>query len=107
MHFASFKKVHSMAVRVDKWMWAVRVFNTRSQATEACKKGRVLMGGVQVKPSRVVKVGDVIQVKRPPVPYSFKLLALAQTRMNAKLVIGVMDQLTSPDQLEPFGLVRL
>ena len=89
-----------MEVRVDKWLWAVRVFKTRSQATEACKKGRVLMGGVQVKPSRVVKVGDVIQVKRPPVTYSFKVLALAQNRMNAKLVSGLMEHVTTPAQLE-------
>ena len=96
-----------MEVRVDKWLWAVRVFKTRSQATEACKKGRVLMGGVQVKPSRVVKVGDVIQVKRPPVTYSFKVLALAQNRMNAKLVSGFMEHVTTPDQLELLELVRL
>lgn len=97
----------NMEVRVDKWLWAVRVFKTRSQATEACKKGRVLIGGTQVKPSRIVKVGEVIQVKRPPVLYSFKVIALAQNRMNAKLVSGYMEHVTTPDQLQLLELVKL
>ena len=89
-----------MEVRIDKWLWAVRVFKTRSIATDACKKGKILIQNVQVKPSRVVKVGDVIQVKFNPVIYSFRVLALAQNRMNAKLVPGFMENVTTPDQLE-------
>lgn len=96
-----------MEVRVDKWLWAVRVFKTRTQATEACKKGRVLIGGTQVKASRVIKVGDTIQVKRPPVLYSFKVIALTQNRMNAKLVPGYMEHVTTPDQLELLELVKM
>ena len=96
-----------MEVRVDKWLWAVRVFKTRTQATEACKKGRVLIGGTQVKESRVIKVGDTIQVKRPPVLYSFKVIALTQNRMNAKLVPGYMEHVTTPDQLELLELVKM
>ena len=96
-----------MVVRVDKWLWAVRVFKTRTQATEACKKGRVLIGGTQVKASRVIKVGDTIQVKRPPVLYSFKVIALTQNRMNAKLVPGYMEHVTTPDQLELLELVKM
>ena len=57
--------------RIDKWLWAMRVFKTRSIATDACKKGRVMMGGVAVKPSRSVKVGDVVDVRKPPVTFSF------------------------------------
>ena len=62
-----------MECRVDKWLWAVRVFKTRSLAADACKKGRVLMQGVVVKPSRELKVGDVLQVRRNPIIYTFKV----------------------------------
>mgnify|MGYP000081371160 CR=1 FL=1 len=63
-------------VRIDKWMWAVRIFKTRTISTEACKKGRVTVNDVAVKPSRMIKVGDVVSVRKPPVTYSFKVLAL-------------------------------
>ncbi len=94
-------------VRIDKWLWAVRIYKTRSIASEACKKGKVLIGGVQVKPSRNVKVGDVIGIKRNPVLYSFKVLALAENRMNAKLVVGFIENVTTPDQLELVELARI
>ena len=73
-------------VRIDKWMWATRIFKTRSIAADACKKGRVMIGGVNVKPSRMIKVGDIIQVRKPPVTFSFKVLDLTENRMGAKLV---------------------
>ena len=66
-------------VRIDKFMWATRIFKTRTIATEACKKGRVMLDGVAVKPSRMIKVGDVIQVRKPPVTYSFRVLALSES----------------------------
>jgi ribosome-associated heat shock protein Hsp15 len=94
-------------VRIDKWMWAVRLFKTRTLAAEACKKGKVLIAGVQVKPSRNVKVGDVIGIKRNPVLYSFKVLALAENRMNAKLVLEFMQNVTTPDQLEMVEIARI
>ena len=56
--------------RIDKWLWASRIFKTRTIAAEACKKGRVSINGTQVKPSRMIKPGEVIQVKKPPVTYS-------------------------------------
>ena len=73
-------------VRVDKWLWAMRVFKTRTIATEACKKGRVFIGGTAVKPSRTVKAGDVVDVKKPPVTYSFRVKDVTQNRLGAKLV---------------------
>ncbi len=94
-------------VRIDKWLWAVRLFKTRSLAAEACKKGRVLMGGVPVKPSRNIKTGDVISIKRNPVLFSFKVLALSENRMNAKLVPEFMKDVTTPDQLELIELGKL
>lgn len=94
-------------VRIDKWLWAVRLFKTRTLAAEACKKGKILIQQVQVKPSRNVKVGDVIGIKRNPVLFSFKVLALSENRMNAKLVAGFMENVTTPDQLELAELARV
>jgi ribosome-associated heat shock protein Hsp15 len=94
-------------VRIDKWLWAVRLFKTRTLAAEACKKGKIIIQGVQVKPSRNVKVGDVISIRRNPVLFSFKVLALSENRMNAKLVSGFMADVTTPDQLELIELARI
>ena len=96
-----------MEVRIDKWLWAVRLYKTRSLATEACKKGKVLIQNVAVKPSRTVKVGEIVQVRQNPVIYSFKVIALAQNRMNAKLVPGFMENVTTPDQLELIELAKI
>lgn len=87
-------------VRIDKWMWATRIFKTRSIAADACKKGRVMVGGVSVKPSRTIKIGDVIQVRKPPVTFSFKVVGLTQNRVGAKLVPEYMENVTTPDQYE-------
>lgn len=94
-------------VRVDKWLWAVRVFKTRSIASDACKKGRVMIGGVSLKPSRNIRVGDVVQVKKAPITYSFKVVALAEKRMGAKLVPEYMENVTSPDQYEILEMNKL
>lgn len=94
-------------IRVDKWLWAVRIFKTRSIATEACKKGRVMVGGVSVKPSRAIRVGEVIQVRKPPITFSFKVLALAEKRMGAKLVPDFMENVTPPDQYELMELNKI
>ncbi|SEF47422.1 MULTISPECIES: RNA-binding S4 domain-containing protein [Parabacteroides] len=94
-------------VRIDKWMWATRIFKTRTIAAEACKKNRVMVGGVNVKPSRMIKVGDIIQVRKPPITFSFKVLALAQNRMGAKLVPGFMENVTTPDQYEILEMNRI
>lgn len=96
-----------MEVRVDKWLWAVRVFKTRTVATEACKKGRVMIDGVAVKPSRAVKPGDVVQVKKSPVTYSFKVLAVTQNRLGAKLVPEYMENVTPRSQLDLLDVVKI
>ena len=94
-------------VRIDKFMWATRIFKTRTIATEACKKGRVMLDGVAVKPSRMIKVGDAIQVRKPPVTYSFRVLALSENRMGAKLVPGYLENITPPEQYELLEMSRL
>ena len=94
-------------VRIDKWLWAVRLFKTRTLAAEACKKGKIIIQNVQVKPSRNVKIGDVVCIKRNPILFSFKVLALSENRMNAKLVAGFMENVTTADQLELIELGKL
>ena len=94
-------------VRIDKWMWAMRICKTRTIATDACKKGRVLMGGVAVKPSRTIKEGDIINVRKPPVTYSFRVKALAQNRLGAKLVPEYMENITPKSELDLLDVVRI
>ena len=94
-------------VRVDKWLWAVRVFKTRSIATEACKKGRVMLGDTPVKPSRTLKPGDVVKVRKPPVTYSFRVLALTQNRLGAKLVPEYMENVTPQSEWHLLDMVKI
>lgn len=94
-------------VRIDKWLWAVRIFKTRTIAAEACKKGRVMIGDVPVKPSRNIRTGEIIQVRKPPITFSFKVLALADKRMGAKMVPQFMENVTPPDQYELLELNKI
>lgn len=94
-------------VRIDKWLWAVRVFKTRTIATDACKKGRVMLGDVPAKPARMIKVGDVVKVRKPPVTYSFKVLALTENRLGAKLVPEYMENVTPRSELELLEIVKI
>ncbi len=94
-------------VRVDKWLWAMRVFKTRTIATEACKKGRVLMGGVAVKPSRTIKVGDVIDVRKPPITYTFRVKQLSNNRLGARLVPEYLENITPQSQYELLEMTRI
>lgn len=86
-------------VRIDKWVWAVRIFKTRSQATEACKKGHISIDDLPVKPSRHVHQGEIIQVRKPPYTRRFKVLALAEKRMSANLVHDFAEDVTPPEEL--------
>lgn len=94
-------------VRIDKWLWAMRIFKTRTIATEACKKGRVSVGNAIAKPSRTIKVGDIIQVRKPPVTYSFKVLALTENRLGAKLVPEYMENVTPRSELDLLEVVKI
>lgn len=93
--------------RIDKWMWAARIFKTRTIAAEACKKGRISINGAQAKPARTVKPGDVVQVRKPPVTYSFKVLQAIEKRVGAKLVPDVMENVTTPDQYELLEMSKI
>ena len=94
-------------IRLDKFLWATRIFKTRTIATEACKKGRVSIGGANAKPSRPVQIGEIIEVRKPPITYSFKVLDLAENRMGAKLVPQYLENVTPPEQDELIEMIRL
>lgn len=96
--------------RVDKWLWAMRIYKTRTLATEECKKGRVSVGfgdGVVVKPSRTIKPGDIVHVRKPPVQYSFRVIQLASNRLGAKLVPEYLENITPKEQYDLLDVVRI
>lgn len=98
-----------MEIRIDKWLWAVRVFKTRTIATEAIKKGRVTVGDNPnpVKPSRTITVGDIVHVRKPPVTFSFRVRALTQNRLGAKLVPDYMENITPKEQYDLLEVVKI
>lgn len=93
--------------RVDKWLWAARIYKTRSVAADAIKNGRVTIEGSNVKPSRTVKEGDIVSVKKPPITYSFKILACIEQRVGAKLLPQVFENVTDPKQYELLEMSRI
>lgn len=94
-------------VRVDKWLWAMRVFKTRTVATDACKKGRVTMDGAAVKPSRMLKEGDVVEVRKPPITYTFRVKQVTQNRLGARLVPEYLENLTPQAQYDLLEMTRI
>lgn len=96
-----------MEVRIDKWLWAMRVFKTRTIATDACKKGRVMMGGLPVKPSRPIKEGDIIEVRKPPITYTFRVKATTQNRLGAKLVPDYLENITPQSQYDLLEMTKI
>ena len=93
--------------RIDKWLWAASIFKTRSLAADACKNGRVSIGNVNVKPSHMVKVGETVNVRKPPVTYSFKILKTIEQRVGAKLIPEIYENVTAPDQYELLEMNRI
>ena len=94
-------------VRIDKFLWAMRIYKTRSIAADACKNGRITMNGVQLKPSRTFHVGDTFSVRKGPITYTYRILQLCQNRLGAKLVPEYIRDITSKEQLELLELARL
>ena len=93
--------------RIDKWLWAARIFKTRSIAADACKNSRVTIGGVNVKPSHTIKAGEVISVKKPPIVYSFKVLKPIEQRVGAKLIPEIYENVTDAKQYELLEMSRI
>ena len=93
--------------RIDKWLWASRIFKTRSIAADACKNGRVTIAGVNVKPSRMVMVGETVSVRKPPITYSFRILKTIEQRVGAKLLPEIYENVTAPEQYELLEMTRI
>ena len=84
-------------IRIDKFLWSVRIYKTRSIASDECRKGRIIINEIQVKPSRVVLKNEIIKVKKPPVIYSYRVIEPIENRVGAKLVDKFIEDLT-PDE---------
>ena len=93
--------------RIDKWLWAARIFKTRSIAADACKNGRVTIDGVNVKPSRMVKCGETVSVRKPPITYSFRILKTIEQRVGAKLLPEIYENVTAPEEYELLEMTRI
>ena len=96
-----------MEARLDKWLWAVRIFKTRSIAADACKNGRVSINGALAKPSRTVKEGDEVAVRKPPVTYTYRVKQAIEKRVGAKLLPDIIENITDPDQYEILEMTRI
>ena len=92
--------VEKHTTRIDKWLWVVRIFNTRTLAREACAGGKVKIDGSTVKASRNIKKNDIIQVRKGVVKYLYKVRKNAEKRMGAKLVLEFLEDITPEEELE-------
>ena len=93
--------------RIDKWLWASRIYKTRTLAADACKNGRITINGAQAKPSRTVKPGDEVGVKKSPITYTFRVKQAIEKRVGAKLVPDILENITTPDQYELLEMSRI
>lgn len=96
-----------MEARIDKWLWAARLYKTRSLAAEACKNNRIHINGVVAKPSRNVKDGDEVSVRKPPITYTFRVLQAIEKRVGAKLLPEILENITPPEQYEVLEMSRI
>ena len=96
-----------MEARLDKWLWAARIFKTRTLAADACKNGRVAINGAQAKPSRTVKAGDEVSVRKPPVTYTFRVKQAIEKRVGAKLLPDILENITPKEQYEVLEMSRI
>jgi len=93
-------------IRIDKWLWAVRVFKTRNQSADACRGGKVKVDGQKVKPSKEVKEGDVVEIQQGIFKKKLKILKAAKNRVSAKLVPDLAEDLTPAEEYEKMELLR-
>ncbi len=90
----------SEGIRIDKWLWAVRIFKSRNQATDFCKRGRILISGEPVKASRSIRIGDVIEVRRPPLTLTYQVTGLIEKRVSATIAAENVLNLTPAQEIE-------
>jgi len=93
-------------LRIDKWLWAVRIFKTRNMASSACKKGRVLIDDQQVKPSHHVRIGSVVTVKKRPVFYKYRVLGLLAKRQSAKIAREYLEDITPEKEIKKLDVQK-
>ncbi|WP_251621879.1 RNA-binding S4 domain-containing protein [Odoribacter lunatus] len=93
-------------VRIDKWLWAVRIFKTRSLAAEECNKGHVIIGDVKVKPSREIRLGEKVRVRMAPIERHYLVKQITDKRMSAQLAVGFVEDITPPEQLALLNAVK-
>jgi len=94
-------------MRVDKYIWAIRVIKTRSQAAKLCKEGKVSIEGVKVKPARILRIGEIVDVRKGPVYFSYKIVELPKSRVGASLVKDYCIDVTKPEELEKLEMIKL
>lgn len=94
-------------VRIDKWLWAVRIFKTRSLAAEECGKGHVTIGDVHVKASRDLKGGEIVKVRISPIERHFLVKQLTDKRMSAQLAVNFVEDVTPPETLALLNAVKV
>lgn len=94
-------------IRVDKWLWATRVFKTRSLAANACKNSQISVNGIIVKPSRTLQIGDIITVKKAPIMHTYKVLGFLSQRQSAKVAAEYIEDQTPLSEIEQLKISRL
>jgi ribosome-associated heat shock protein Hsp15 len=94
-------------VRIDKFLWSVRLYKTRSKATEACRSGKVKVNEKNIRPAKTIQIGDAFQLKRGPIAYRYKIIELLSSRVGAKLVANYIENQTSKEELEKLEVLRL
>jgi ribosome-associated heat shock protein Hsp15 len=94
----------SKSVRIDKYLWSVRIFKTRSIATDACRKGKVMVNGLQVKPSKMIIAGEIVQVRKPPAIFTYRIIDLVENRTSARFVSNFIEDLTPAEEKEKISV---
>lgn len=94
-------------LRIDKWLWAVRLYKTRSLASTACKNNQVSIDGITVKPSHIIKIGDIVKLKRPPIIRSYEVLGLLAQRESAKVVVDYVKDVTPESELRKLEDIKM
>jgi ribosome-associated heat shock protein Hsp15 len=87
-----------LPVRIDKFLWAVRIYKTRSQAADACKRGRILINDIPARPAKTVEGKEILTVKKPPVSFTYKVTRPVENRVSAKLVINYIEDMTPENE---------
>ena len=85
-------------IRIDKFLWSVRIFKTRSIASDECRKGRIIINNIQVKPSRLITKNEIVTVKKPPVIFTYRVIEPIENRVSAKLVEQFVEDLTAEEE---------